>query len=406
MPESRSSSLASPSRREGKQQHGDDDSEFGDAVLVLDNGTGHIKAGLACADAPTVVMPNVVARLKSHVRASGADRSGAKPEIFVGSDAIAKRGLSDFRYPIHHGIVTDWEDMERVWRHLFLSELRLGANLQDHPVLLTEAPLNPRKNRERMLEILFDSFGAPAVCVVIQAVMSLYSMGRTTGVVVDAGDGVTHVVPIYEGFAFPHAVQRLDLAGRDLTENMRLLMQRRGFNFETSSERDLLGKMKEQLCYVALDVDAETQKVQKNSEMELDYELPDGRLVTIAEERFLTPEPLFKPMLIGKEAPGVAEQVSRCIKIVDIDLRRDMYYNVVLSGGTTLFPGLPERLQFELTRLAPPKCQPRVLLPETRRYVVWKGAAVLAQMPNFGKMCVWRNEYDDIGSHVVHSRCL
>eukprot|EP00392_Amoebophrya_sp_AT5.2_P014208 g14351.t1 len=211
-------------------------------------------------------------------------------------------------------------------------------------------------------------FNVPAICVVIQAVMSLYSMGRTTGVVVDSGDGVTHVVPIFEGYSFPHAVKRLDLAGRDLTAWMAVLMQKRGFSFTTSSEKDILGKIKEEVCYVATDVVAEQEKAATDGSLEKIFEMPDGSVVTVNEERFLVPEPLFNPMLVGKEADGVPEQVRNCIKLLDIDLRRDMFFNIVLSGGTTLFPGFPERLQAELVRMAPGKCQPRVLLPNDRRW--------------------------------------
>ncbi|CAD7951539.1 unnamed protein product [Amoebophrya sp. A120] len=296
--------------------------------------------------------------------------------------------------------------MEKIWRHLFYNEIRIEPS--EYAVLLTEAPLNPKKNRERMLEILFDNFHVLAVSIVIQAVMSLYSMGRTTGVVVDSGDGVTHIVPIFEGYSFPHAVQRLDLAGRDLTEWLQTLMTKRGFSFVSSSEKDILGKIKEECCYVALDLQQEKAKAATDGSVEMEFVMPDGNTVTLNEERFMTPEPLFQPMLIGREALPLPDQIAKCIKLLDIDLRKDMYRNIVLSGGTTLFPNLPNRLQSELVKLTAglSKCEPRVLLPDERRYVVWKGAAVLAGMPNFTKMCVWPNEYEDHGSGVVHSRCL
>merc|ERR1719413_69277 len=126
-------------------------------------------------------------------------------------------------HPIEHGIVTNWDDMEKIWQYTFEGQLRVTA--EDHPVMLTEAPANPKANREKMTQIMFETFNVPKLYISIQAVLSLYASGRTTGLVVDSGDGDTHTVPIYEGYALPHAVQRLDLADRDLTDYMMKLLR-------------------------------------------------------------------------------------------------------------------------------------------------------------------------------------
>ena len=164
-------------------------------TLVVDNGSGVVKAGFSGEDAPRAINPSIIGRPNDFAFQHGIERM----DEYIGDEAQQRRGILKISYPIERGIIKCWEDMEKIWKYTFYEELRVSPDDMP-PVLLTEAPHNPKINREMMTQIMFETFKLPALYIAKQAVLSLYAAGRTTGIGVDSGDGFTHSAPIYEGF--------------------------------------------------------------------------------------------------------------------------------------------------------------------------------------------------------------
>jgi len=261
-----------------------------------------------------------------------------------------------------------------------------------------------------MAEIFFENFQVPRFYVAIQAVMSLYSHGRTTGLVVDSGDGVSHTVPVFEGFSIPAAILRMDIAGRVLTNFVKKLIQEHcGKDMTSSSEKESVKKIKEDLCFVCetqAQYDEYSAEANTSSAHDKNYELPDKSVINVkGVVRFRGPELLFQPNLDGESCDGLHTLTANSIAKADLDVRKDLAKNLILSGGSTMYEGLPDRLKNEVTTLLPAGNDVRVIAEKSRKYSVWKGASTLAMLSSFTNQWVTKEEYDEVGKTILHRKC-
>ena len=376
-------------------------------VVVCDNGTGFVKAGFASEHFPRHMFPSMVGRptLRAEEAALGDDVQ--IKDIMCGDEAAAVRGALEINYPVDCGIIRNWEDMEQLWDYTFFNKLKV--NPEEKRLMLTEAPLNPVKNREKTMEIMFEKYGFQGCHQAIQAMLTLYAQGLLTGVVVDTGDGVTHVVPVYEGFVPPHLIRRLDVAGRHITQYMIKLLLLRGYAFNRTADVETVRQVKEDLCYVANNLETERRLASETTVLEKKYRLPDGRVIKVGRERFEAPEALFQPNLIDVEGDGMADMVYNMIQASDIDCRTDFYKHIVLSGGSSMYPGLPTRLEKDIrerylegvlngdkSRLN--RFKLRIEDPPRRRNMVFLGASVLGDiMRDREDFWISKDEWDEAG---------
>ncbi|KAH9531852.1 hypothetical protein CY35_19G059100 [Sphagnum magellanicum] len=278
--------------------------------------------------------------------------------------------------------------MGHVWDHTFYDVLKVDP--PECKILLTDPPLNPTRNREKTIETMFEKYNFGGVFIQIQAVLTLYAQGLLTGLVVDSGDGVTHVVPVVDGYSFPHLTKRLNIAGRHITSYLIDLLLRRGYAFNRTADFETAREIKEKLCY-----------------------LPDGRVIKVGAERFQAPEALFTPELIDMEGDGLSVAVFRCIQEMDIDNRMSLYQHIVLSGGSTMYPGLPSRLEKEIreqythvvlkgNKEGLKKLRLRIEDPPRRKHMVYLGGAVLAGiMKDTPDFWITKREYEEEGFNCL-----
>eukprot|EP00750_Incisomonas_marina_P008022 INCI15162.1.p1 GENE.INCI15162.1~~INCI15162.1.p1 ORF type:complete len:442 (+),score=88.98 INCI15162.1:110-1327(+) len=389
-------------------------------VVVCDNGTGFVKCGYGGENFPRHVFQSMLGRPMLRAEDAEVDSKVKLKDIMIGDEAAAARQYLEIKYPVENGKISDWNDMELLWKHTFHDVMGLcdgrDYNCEGYKVLLTEAPLNPEANQVKMLEVMFETFNFDEMQVQTQAMLTLYAQGLMTGVVLDSGDGVSHTVGVFEGFVPKHLTKRLDVAGRVITRYLCDLLRRRGYSLNSTADLETVREIKEELCFVAYDIEKARQFSQETTVLLKDYKLPDGSVIKLGGERFEAAEAMFNPQLVDVTSPGVAEMLHQLVEDSDIDMHIPLYSHIVLSGGSTMYPGFPTRLEKDLTELylknvlngnkrGLRKFKLHIEDPPRRKNLVFLGASVLGKIME-GRPDFWvtQEEYKESGAKIAAKR--
>ncbi|KAK8887869.1 hypothetical protein M9Y10_038928 [Tritrichomonas musculus] len=369
------------------------------STIVLDNGSGITKAGYSGKNEPSCHFSTVVGTAKYPVVA----QAGVHKDFYISEEVFAKAGVLDLTYPISYGLIKDWDNMERIWSHIFSNELKTES--AEHPIFFVDSLNATIEQRQKISQIFFEKYNVPSVYFQSSDSLALLASGRTTGLVLDSGEGITSISAIFEGYKIPQSTQINKIAGHAITSYLIKKMNKDELLFQTSAERLVAQDIKEKLCYVAADYKDELEKARTSDQCKKDYQLPDGQTLQFNELRFKAPEFLFKPKLWGCEFKGLTELVFSSIMNSDVHSRKDLYENIILSGGNTLLTGFSERLNKELSALAPPSTTINIIQEQDRIYSAWKGASQLCTNEQFPKMVVTKSEYNDGGAEVIKKKC-
>ncbi|XP_052272204.1 actin-3-like isoform X2 [Dreissena polymorpha] len=306
--------------------------------------------------------------------------------------------------PIEHGLIADWEAMVDMLELTFKD--RLAVDPKDHPILITESPVNPAYLREKLTEIMFETFGTPGLYVKDTSVLSLFSVGLDNGIVVESGHASTYTSVVHDGVVLRNTIPKTFYSGNDVTKYVMRMLSKKS---ECKDGNDIIAvakAVKESICFVSEDFSADLKLAQSMDIYERLFDLPNGKQISLNLERMFAGECLFRPEIFGCNCPGLHRQVGRTLNLANPDIRRSVCQNVVLSGGNTLFPGLSVRLQMELNRLIPCSYGVKVLeYPDKQHYAAWIGGSKMASSDDMLTRWISKEDYECHGAAIVNKKC-
>lgn len=367
--------------------------------VIIDNGSESLKLGHAGDQAPREVVQTVFGQS----RFPELDVALERLDYFVGDEAVKKRGLLDLHFPIKNRRIVDFEKMEKVWHHSIFEVLKVDP--AQHSFLLTESPEYTDSDRESIAEIFFEFFGIPSMYVANQGCLGLYSTGQTRGVVLDSGEGGTHVIPVYEGYVSPYSLGHSAVSGKAITEYLQRLLVGKGLTFSTVHDSRVVKDIKESKCYVSLDFEKELQEFQeKANTRDILYELPDGQKINLNCEQIEATEALFSPRLINSNSLGLGELIYKSYFAIDTEVHNALFERIVLCGGNMLFPNISERICKNIKALEGTSINFKVYEQAERKYSTWIGGSILACLSPFETIWISQKEYEETGPAIVNRK--
>jgi actin len=363
---------------------------MGYQTIILDIGQFSSKTGFGGEDQPTNIFFTLVGEPKyQQVDLTFQEQGGT--ELFVGNEISDAMGLYKISHPIRKGRIQDWNYFEKIIEYIFYN-LRVDPVVAN--VLYAVHPLCPKEEKRKLFEIFIEKYNCYSFYPVLDSMLTLYSGGFQTGLIVEIGDSSTRLVPVYEGFQLAHAIKVIDLGGSTITDFMEHKLKEKGFTADSSVKKYLTRVIKEKACFTSLDLKEDLNRVKEYSKS---FSLPDGEIMVVDELRFMVPELLFDPTLFNLEIPPLHEAIIECIEECDVDVRPKLLNNIFLSGGSSMFPNLKSRIYQELELLLAKKKKKeqmiRIIAPKERMFSVWIGGSILAMIPEFSDNWITRDKY-------------
>ncbi|XP_060809595.1 uncharacterized protein LOC132903947 [Amyelois transitella] len=365
---------------------------FEEASVVIHVGTQNTKAGFAGESFPRCVTRTLIGRFR-HSGIVDGDQM-----IYFGDNAVRNRGILNLHYPIEEGRVTNWDDMEKLWHHIFYSQLHIPP--EQSRLVHAVNPMSNIKEKKKMAEILFEVFAIKGLYIAKAPILSLFASGRTSGLVWGNGYSCCCATPVFEGFPLKHAIVSTELSGAAITEYLSELVTKLGYQLTTAFEKDIVEEIKAKMCYVSHDYALEIEKLKKEDKAV--FKLPDGQQILLGPERTQCPEIFFQPNLAGRYCPSVPDIICNSINKCDVDYRPLFFNNIVVSGGSTMFPGLCGRLKAEMrAKISLPGVEAKVDGIPNRSLSVWAGGSMMACIDTMKGFWLTSEEYQDCGDEKV-----
>lgn len=375
----------------------DSKSLYSKTPIIIDIGTSSIKAGLSGQEKPSLIFPNYFGEMK-YSKSVGSWKDDDKKHI-IGNDCNKYFGVVKLKYPLSHGIFNDSEDISSIFDYIYSNLDMSITEIKEHPVLIAEPLLNPQENRRNIAKVLFDTYKIEQIFFASQPILSLFSTSSTSGAVLESGDGVTQSCIIYEGYTIPGSFKRINLGGKEVTEYLQYLLNKKGLELRNSDGFQITKKIKEELCEIC--------SPENGNKLEpKNYTLPDDSILEIGDERRLAPEILFNPLIREYEYPGIQEILAESINKTNVDLKLQLYGSILLSGGNTNIKGMKERIYKEIKKLAPNKAKIRLHTPSNPENCCWIGGNIISSLEISKEMWISVKEYMEKGENILHTRTI